>query len=78
MECPNGCLVFMKTVRVERILYRAGEPVVIRDLDVYVCSECGCKSTPLKSAQIVENILSGQIEPTGQCSAPLFQAVQPV
>ncbi len=73
MQCPNGCAVSMKTVRVERIFYRAGEPVVIGDLEMYVCPDCGCESMPLRSARIVENVLNGQMEPAGQFSAPLFQ-----
>jgi len=73
MQCPNGCAVSMKTVQVERIFYRAGEPVVIGDLEMYVCPDCGCESMPLRSARIVENVLNGQMEPAGQFSAPLFQ-----
>lgn len=78
MECPNGCSVPMKTVRVERIFYRAGKPIVIRGLEMYVCPECGCESMPLGSARIVETILNGRMEPIGQFSAPLFQSAQPV
>jgi hypothetical protein len=74
MECPNGCPVSMKSVRVERIFYRAGRPIVIRDLEMHVCPECGCESMPLKSARIVENALNGQMEPIGQFTAPLFHA----
>ena len=77
MECLNGCSVSMKSVRVERILYRAGRPVVIRDLEMYVCPECGCESMPLISARIVENVLNGQMEPIGEFAAPLFQVAQP-
>jgi len=54
--------------------YRAGRPIVIRDLEMHVCPECGCESMPLKSARIVENALNGRMEPTGQFSAPLFHA----
>ena len=73
MECPNGCSLPMKTAWVERIYYRAGKPVVIRGLEVYVCPECGFESLPLRSARLVEKVLSGAIEPTGLFSAPLFQ-----
>jgi len=65
----------MKPVRVERIFYRAGEPVVIRDLEMYLCPICGCESMPLRSARIVEDVLTGQIKPAGQFSAPLYQPV---
>jgi hypothetical protein len=74
MECPNGCSSLMEIVRVERIYYRHNEPVVIRDLEIYVCPECGCEAMPLASARIVENVLKGQIKPIGQFSAPLFQS----
>jgi len=77
MECPNGCSVSMKPVRVERIFYRASRPIVIRDLEMYICPECGCESMPLSSARIVENVLNGRVEPIGQFSAPLFQPAQP-
>lgn len=73
MECPNGCPTLMKTVRVERIFYRNGEAIVISNLEMLVCSECGCEAMPLKSARIVEKVLSGQLKPSGQFSAPLFQ-----
>jgi hypothetical protein len=58
---------------VERIFYRANEPVVIGHLEVYICPECGGESLPLGSARIVENVLRGRLEPVGQFSAPLFQ-----
>jgi len=77
MECPNGCSVSMKSVPVERIFYRAGKPIVIRDLEMHVCPECGCESMPLRSARIVETVLNGQMEPIGQFTAPLFQSAQP-
>jgi len=68
----------MKTVQVERISDRCDQLLVIRDLEVYICPECGCESLPLRSARLVEKVLSGRVEPVGLFSAPLFQAVQPV
>jgi len=73
MECPNGCTQTMDLVHVERIFYRQGLPVVIRDMEMYVCPECGCESMPLKSARLVEHVLNGQVAPVGQFSAPLYQ-----
>ena len=73
MECPNGCMHEMNVVCVERIFYRQDSPVVIRDLEMYICPECGCESMPLKSARLVETVLSGQIAPVGEFSAPLYQ-----
>jgi hypothetical protein len=75
MECPNGCSKQMKIMRVERIFYRGEEPLVIRDLEIYTCLECGCESMPLSSARIVENVLNGKITPVGKFSAPLYQPV---
>jgi len=65
----------METAVVERIYYRAGKPIVIRGLEVYLRPECGCESLPLRSAQLVEKVLSGHVEPIGVFSAPLFQPV---
>jgi hypothetical protein len=75
MQCPNGCFTPMKTRFVKRIFYRRKEPIVIRDLEINVCEECGMESLPLRSAQMVERILSGQVEPVGEFVAPLFEPV---
>ncbi len=74
--CPNGCSVEMKSVYVERIFYRQGAPIVIRDLLMNICPECGCESMPLSSARTVEKVLSGLVEPAGHFSAPLFRPAQ--
>jgi len=73
MECPNGCRNPMHAVRVERIFHRAGQPVVIRDLEMYACDECGAEAMPLHTARIVEQVLNGEIEPAGEFCAPLFE-----
>ena len=75
MDCPNGCRSPVQTMRVERIFRRAGQPVVIRELEMYVCQECGSESMPLRSARIVEQVLNGEMEPTGEFCAPLFANV---
>ena len=74
MECPNGCAIPMKQMEVERIFYRDGEPIVIRDLIVNVCSECGQETLPLKSARIVEKILNEEVEPIGRFTAVMYEA----
>jgi hypothetical protein len=66
----------MQTLHVERIYHRKGEPVVIRNLEIYVCLECGCEAMPLHTARLVENVLKGEIPPVGQFSAPLYQSAQ--
>jgi len=76
MEYPNGCNLEMEIVRVERIFHHNNFPIVIRDLEMYVCPECGCEAMPLKSARIVEDALQGKLQPVGQFSAPLFQPIQ--
>ena len=74
MDCPNGCVVPMKQVKVERIFYKNGIPIVIRNLIMNVCTECGQESMPLKSARAVEDILSGKIKPSGLFTAVMYQA----
>ncbi|MBM3238876.1 YgiT-type zinc finger protein [Candidatus Poribacteria bacterium] len=75
MDCPNGCVVPMKQIKVERIFYREnGEPIVIRNLTMNVCPECGQESMPLKSARIVEDILNGKVESIGQFTAAMYRA----
>lgn len=73
MECPNGCRAPMKTVRVARIFQRAGRPVVIRDLEMVACDECGAEAMPLHSARIVEQVLNGQLQPAGEFCAPVYE-----
>ena len=61
--------------RVERIFYRKNSvPLVIRDLAMNVCPECGQESMPLKSARMVEDILNGKIKPIGQFAAVMYRA----
>ncbi len=74
MDCPNGCVVPMKQVKVERNFNKNGIPIVIRNLIMNVCPECGQESMPLKSARIVENILNGKIKPGGLFTAVMYQA----
>lgn len=75
MDCPNGCIAPMKQMKVERIFHRKnGEPIVIRDLVINVCTECGQESMPLKSARMVEDILNGKIKPIGQFTAAMYRA----
>ena len=73
MQCPNGCSASMKERKVEKIFYRNGEPIVIANLVVYVCPNCGQESMPLSSAGIVENILNGKAKPSGRFTAELYE-----
>ncbi len=78
MECSNGCAAPMKVIHVDRIVYRSDEPLVIGNLEIYVCPECGFESIPLKSARIVEDVLNARIKPSGRFSAPFFQPAAPI
>lgn len=73
MQCPNGCAAVMEERKEVRIFQRNGQPIVISDLLMYVCPECGHESMPLTSARIVEDILNGKIQPSGQFTADLYE-----
>ncbi len=73
MECPNGCPTPLKTEKQEKIFHRNGEPVVISDLEVNVCPQCGQETIPLPSARSIENILSGKVKPSGKFTAELYE-----
>lgn len=73
MQCPNGCLFPMEERKEERIFHRAGESIVVSDLTMYVCKNCGQESMPLSSAKIVEDILNGKIKPSGKFNASLYE-----
>ncbi len=73
MQCPNGCLAAMVEDRVEKIFHRNHEPIVISDLRMFVCAECGQESMPLETARNVEDILNGRKTPSGKFTAELFK-----
>ena len=73
MQCPNGCESPIEERKEERIFHRAGEPIVISDLTMYVCPTCGQESMPLSSARIVEDVLNGKIKPSGKFTAALYE-----
>ncbi|MDI6736286.1 MAG: hypothetical protein QME42_08890 [bacterium] len=73
MECPNGCLSPMEIKKDERLFHRNGLPIVISDLTIYVCPECGQESMPLPSARIVENVLKGTVSSSGKFTAELYE-----
>ena len=74
MQCPNGCLSPMEERKEEKIFHRNGEAIVISDLIMYVCPECGQESMPLSSTRIVENILNRRVKPSGKFTAELYEA----
>ena len=73
MQCPNGCLSPMEERKEDRVFHRNGEPVVISNLTMYVCPDCGQESMPLSSARIVEDVLNGRIKPSGKFTAELYE-----
>ena len=73
MQCPNGCPEAMYEKRIDQIYYRDNIPIVISDLTVYVCSDCGHISMPLASAKKVEEILNGNKKPSGKFIAELYK-----
>jgi YgiT-type zinc finger domain-containing protein len=63
----------MEERKEEKIFHRNGEPIVISDLIMYVCPDCGQESMPLSSARIVEDILKGKVKPSGKFTAELYE-----
>jgi len=57
----------------ERLLHRNGEPIVISDLTMYVCPDCGQESMPLSSARMAEDVLKGIVKPSGRFAAELYE-----
>ena len=72
-QCPNGCAAPMETRRLERIFRRGTEPVVVADLEIEVCPDCGEEVLPLASARKVEAVLDGSAAPAGRFTAPLYK-----
>ena len=77
MQCPNGCVSELEQRRVEKIFHRYDEPVVVSNLLVYICPECGHESLPLSSARLVENVLNGNVRPSGTFTAELYEVGSP-
>ena len=73
MQCPNGCVSKLEQRRVEKIFYRHEEPVVVSNLLIYVCPECDHESLPLASARLIEDVLNGQVKPSGTFTAELYE-----
>ena len=73
MQCPNGCLIPMEEIKQDKIFYRNGEPIVITDLTMYICPNCGQKSMSLASAKLVEDVLSGKVRSSGKFVAERYE-----
>jgi len=73
LQCPNDCDSPMEERKMAKIFYHNDEPIVIADLVMYVCPDCGQESMPLSSARIVENILNGKAKPSGRFTAELYE-----
>lgn len=72
MECPNGCKSPMKSTKVNKIFYRDNEPLVVSELVMNLCPDCGQETMPLSSARIIEEILEGRVKPSGEFIADLY------
>ncbi|MEW6606177.1 MAG: hypothetical protein AB1414_01815 [bacterium] len=73
MECPNGCLSPMEVRKSEKLFHRYGKPIIISDLIIYVCPNCGQESIPLSSARKIEGILKGIVKSSGKFTADLYE-----
>jgi YgiT-type zinc finger domain-containing protein len=73
MQCPNSCSFSMEQRQEDKIFRRNCEPIVISDLTIYVCPNCGQEAMPLASARIVEDILNRRVKPSGKFTAELYE-----
>lgn len=74
MQCPNGCSRPMRRNTGVRLLHNGNhDPIIVTNLAMNVCPDCGQESMPLESARIVERALKGELAPTGQFTAPMFE-----
>ena len=74
MQCPNGCSTKMEERSEKKLFYRNSVPIVISDLTMHICPNCGQESMPLSSARIVEDILNGKHKPSGKFTADLYES----
>ena len=73
MQCPNDCSTPMEKIKQDKIFYRNGEPIVITDLTMYICPNCGQEPIPLSSARLVEDVLNGKVKSSGKFVAEKFE-----
>ena len=74
MECPNGCGITLEERKMEKILQRGDEPVVV-SLTMLVCPECGQEAMSGAAARFVEKVLNGEVEPAGEFTAKRYIAI---
>jgi hypothetical protein len=63
----------MEKTKEDKIFYRNNEPIVVTDLTMYVCPNCGQESMPLSSARLVEDVLNGKIKSAGKFIAEKYE-----
>ena len=63
----------MEEIKEDKIFYRNGDPIVITDLTMYMCPNCGQESMPLSSARLVEDVLNGKIKSAGKFVAEKYE-----
>lgn len=71
-QCPNGCAPPMEARRLDTVFRRHEEYVLITNLLMYVCEECGQERMPSVSARLVEAVLNGKIPASGEVRAELY------
>jgi YgiT-type zinc finger domain-containing protein len=65
----------MEEIKEDKIFYRNGESIVVTDLTMYVCSNCGQESMPLSSARLVEDVLNEKVKSAGKFLAEKYQTI---
>lgn len=63
----------MEKIKEDKIFYRNNEPIVVADLIMYLCPNCGQESMPLSSARLVEDVLNGKVKSTGKFVAEKYE-----
>ena len=74
MSCPNGCNAKMQEIKVERLFHKDGERIIIKDLPIKVCAECGQEAIPLSSMRIIDDVLKGKVQSLETVKTPLYHA----
>ena len=64
----------MEERKEEKIFHRNGESIVISDLIMCVCPDCGQESMLLSSARFAEDVLNKRVKPSGRFIAELYEA----
>ena len=75
MNCPNGCKTEPEIQSIQKLFLKDGKPIIIQNLQVKVCPECGQEMIPLATMRVIEKVLNGEIAASGKVEADVFQPV---